>query len=103
MIDVERKMDLKDEEVDNRIETLTDQLDELKTSMENVHEKMYDYETSKKNNLIFYGIPREERETAKTLILKIKSVITNRLNIKRYISISAACRLFSGNHHLSYR
>merc|ERR1712155_164649 len=81
-------MDLKDEDVDNRIETLTDQLDELKTSMENVHEKMYDYETSKKNNLIFYGIPREERETAKTLILKIKSVITNRLNIKRYISIS---------------
>ena len=99
MIDVERKIDLKDEEVDNRIDNLTDQLDELKTCMENVHEKMYDYETSKKNNLIFYGIPKEERESTKTLILKIKSVITNRLNIKRYIAISGACRLFSGGRN----
>ena len=96
MMDVERKLDEKDEEVDTRIDTLTDQLDELKSCMENVHEKMYDYEASKKNNLIFYGIPKEEKETAKTLILKIKSIIQNRLNIKRYISISGACRLFSG-------
>ena len=96
MMDVERKLDEKDEEVDTRIDSLTDQLDELKSSMENVHEKMYDYEASKKNNLIFYGIPKEEKETAKTLILKIKSIIQNRLNIKRYISISGACRLFSG-------
>jgi len=96
MMDVERKFDEKDEEVDTRIDSLTDQLDELKSSMENVHEKMYDYEASKKNNLIFYGIPKEDKETAKTLILKIKSIIQNRLNIKRYISISGACRLFSG-------
>ena len=96
MIDVERKIDLKDEEVDIKIDNLTDQLDELKTCMENVHEKMYDYESSKMNNLIFYGIPKEDRETAKTLILKIKSIITNRLNIKRYIAISGACRLFTG-------
>ena len=98
MIDVERKIDLKDEEVDIKIDNLTDQLDELKTCMENVHEKMYDYESSKMNNLIFYGIPKEDRETAKTLILKIKSIITNRLNIKRYIAISGACRLFTGNN-----
>ena len=90
-----------DEEVDTRIDTLTDQLDELKSCMENVHEKMYDYETSKKNNLIFYGIPKEERETAKTLILKIKSIIQNRLNIRRYISISGACRLFTGQSFYS--
>ena len=96
MIDVERKMDQKDEEVDTRIDNLTDQLDELKTCMETVHEKMYDYESSKKNNLIFYGIPKEDRETTKTLILKIKSIITNRLNIKRYIAITGACRLFTG-------
>ena len=96
MMDVERKLDEKDEEVDTRIDSLTGQLDELKSSVENVHEKMYDYEASKKNNLIFYGIPKEEKETAKTLILKIKSIIQNRLNIKRYISISGACRLFSG-------
>ena len=97
MIDVERKIDLKDEEVDTRIDSLTDQLDELKTCMETVHEKMYDYESSKKNNLIFYGIPKEDRETTKTLILKIKSIITNRLNIKRYIALSGACRLFTGH------
>ena len=31
---------------------------------------MYDFEINKKNNLIFYGIGREERENGRTLLLK---------------------------------
>lgn len=96
LIDVEKKFDLKDEEVESRIENLSVQLADLKHTMENVHDKMYDFENSKKNNLIFYGIPREERESGKTLILKIKSLITNRLNIKRYIALTSATRLLAG-------
>ena len=94
--DVERKLDLKDEEVESRIKNLSFQLDDLKQTMENVHDKMYDFESSKKNNLIFYGIPREERESGRSLILKIKSLITTRLNIRRYISLTSATRLLTG-------
>ena len=94
--DVERKLDLKDEEVESRIENLSFQLDDLKQTMENVHDKMFDFESSKKTNLIFYGIPREERESGKSLILKIKSLITTRLNIRRYISLTSATRLLTG-------
>ena len=96
LIDVERKLDLKDEEVESRIENLSFQLADLKHTMENVHDKMYDFESSKKNNLIFYGIPREERESGKTLILKIKSLISSRLNIRRYIALTSATRLLTG-------
>ena len=101
LIDVERKLDLKDEEVESRIENLSFQLDDLKFTMENVHDKMFDFESSKKNNLIFYGIPREERESGKTLILKIKSLITSRLNIRRYIGLTSATRLLSGKSGIS--
>ena len=97
MIDVERKMDLKEEEVETRIGNLSFQLDDLKATMENVHDKMYDFGNSRKNNLIFYGIPREERENGKTLMIKIKSLITTRLNIKRYIGVSSAARLLTGH------
>ena len=96
LIDVERKLDLKDEEVESRIESLSGQLADLKHTMENVHDKMFDFESDKKNNLIFYGIPREERESGKTLILKIKNLITTRLNIRRYIALTSATRLLTG-------
>ena len=32
-----------------------------------LQEKMYDFEEKKKNNLIFYGVPQEPRETSEEL------------------------------------
>ena len=96
MIDVERKLESKDEEVESKIDVLAEQLEELKVLMESVHEKMYDNEACKKNNLIFYGIPREERETTKILMLKVKSIISMKLNIKRNVIVASVSRMFNG-------
>jgi hypothetical protein len=96
MIDVERKLESKDEEVDKKIDVLAEQLNDLKMSMEGVHEKMYEHDACKKNNLIFYGIPREDRETSKTLLIKVKSIISIKLNIKRNINVASASRMFNG-------
>ena len=35
----------------------------------------YDFEANKKNNLIFYGLPAEPRETPSLLINKVKQLI----------------------------
>ena len=34
-------------------------------------EKMYEFEANMKNNLIFYGVPQEERETPERLLSKV--------------------------------
>eukprot|EP00090_Calanus_glacialis_P027175 TRINITY_DN42770_c0_g1_i1.p1 TRINITY_DN42770_c0_g1~~TRINITY_DN42770_c0_g1_i1.p1 ORF type:complete len:322 (-),score=125.20 TRINITY_DN42770_c0_g1_i1:237-1106(-) len=96
MIDVEKKLQSNDEDVEQKIDALTEQLEDLKMTMESVHEKMYEHESCKKNNLIFYGIPREEKETSKTLLMKVKSIISNKLNIKRSINMLSISRMFNG-------
>ena len=35
-------------------------------------EKMYEFEANMRNNLIFYGVPQEERETPERLLSKVK-------------------------------
>ena len=96
LIDVERKLQSNDEEVEQKIDTLTEQLDDLKMTMESVHEKMYEHESCKKNNLIFYGVPREDKESSKTLLLKVKSIISIKLNIKRNLNVLSISRMFNG-------
>ena len=73
-------------EEDKKTDDLCDQVDEL-FSFET------DSENSKRNNLIFYGIPHEDRESSKSLILKIKNILSNKLKINRFIAISKASRI----------
>ena len=96
LMDVEKKLQSNDDDVEQKIDALTEQLEDLKMTMESVHEKMYEHESCKKNNLIFYGVPREEKESSKTLLLKVKSIISIKLNIKRNINILSICRMFNG-------
>ena len=70
---------------------------ELSTTMiENIQEKMYDYETTKKNNLIFYGIPTHRGETSSKLLANIQDIIRNNLNIARDIGIESVNRVLNG-------
>ena len=48
-----------------------DQLRELFERIDDVNEKLYEFETNKKNNLIFYGIQGETRETPSQLQEKV--------------------------------
>ena len=49
---------------EERIQDLVDRVD-------NIQEKMYDFEINKRNNLLFYGIKEERRETPSDLFNKV--------------------------------
>ena len=40
--------------------------------IDDIYEKLYEFEVNKKNNLIFYGIAGEHRETPSDLLLKVR-------------------------------
>ena len=61
-----------------------------------MHEKMYDFEQSKRNNLIFYGVKADENETNHTLANKILSIIKNVIGVRREVFLSAVSRLNTG-------
>ena len=63
----------------------------------------YDFETNKKNNLIFYGIPNEINEKEPLLILKVKELIKTHMKIRRDISITTATRMYTGPEVLGTR
>ena len=52
------------EETKAQINTLFSRVDEI-------NEKLYEFEINKKNNLIFYGLAGENRETPSVLIMKV--------------------------------
>ena len=49
-----------------------EQIQTLFARIDDINEKMYEFETNKKNNLIFYGIQGEHRETPTNLMMKVK-------------------------------
>ena len=88
-INVEKKLESKVELLLNKLETAVksmdhsrgnqdadmksfkDELTSLMDRVEEINEKMYDFEANKRNNLIFYGIPNEARETHSMLRQKV--------------------------------
>ena len=75
--EVDRKFETRNEEVETKMENIVDQLDYLKESVDSSDDKISDYEACKKNNLIFYGIPTEEKETDKILMMKVVDIISS--------------------------
>ena len=73
-----------------------EQIQELSERVDEINEKMYEFEVNKKNNLIFYGIQSEARETPSILLSKVTQMLRTNLNIKRDISLSSASRVMTG-------
>ena len=44
--------------------------------VDEINEKMYDFEANKRNNLIFYGIANETRETQPKLLQKATKLLS---------------------------
>ena len=78
------------------IQQLTDKVEKVDTGLENVQEKMYDFDANKKNNLIVYGIPNEVHEKEITLIAKVKELIKTNMKIRRELVITTVSRMFTG-------
>ena len=56
--------------------------------VEEINEKMYDFEANKRNNLIFYGLPNESREVQSALQQKITQIIRTNMGIRRDIPVA---------------
>ena len=65
------------EETKAQINTLFSRIDEI-------NEKLYEFEVNKKNNLIFYGLAGENRETPSVLIMKVGIIFKAGKNRKNF-------------------
>ena len=93
-------------------ENTKEQINILFSRIDDIHEKLYEFETSKKNNLIFYGISGEHRETPSELMAKvlpgdmeashlfsafqITAILKTTLSLRRDIVITKAARIQTG-------
>ena len=66
------------EETKAQINTLFSRVDEI-------NEKLYEFEINKKNNLIFYGLAGENRETPSVLIMKVGMFQSGKNNQKKLV------------------
>ena len=89
-IQMQQSGDTKTKELQNDLVKLTDRMEQMNNVLEDVQEKMYDFEANKKNNLIIYGIPNESRETTEMLANKVKDIMKTHMMIRREIPITKA-------------
>ena len=90
------------EDMEQNMKNLNENFDNMTVQLEDVQEKMYDFEQNKKNNLIFYGIPGDMKESKDDLKHKIFNLLKLRLNIRREIPILRASRMLTGNFKCMY-
>ena len=74
-------------EIQSKFGSLQKRFDEISNVMDNVMEKFYEFETQRKNNLIFYGVPEENNESTVELLRKIREIIRAQIGIRVNINI----------------
>ena len=77
----------KDKQSDD-MRTFKEDLETVMERVEEINEKMYDFEANKRNNLIFYGLPNETREVQTALQQKITQIMKTSMGIRRDIPVS---------------
>ena len=68
--------------------TFKEDLETVMERVEEINEKMYDFEANKRNNLIFYGLPNENREVQTALQQKITQIMKTSMGIRRDIPVA---------------
>ena len=56
----------------------------------------YEFEQTKANNLLFYGLGHDSKETPAQLVNKIENILRVNLDISRDIPLTKASRLLNG-------
>ena len=79
--------DSKDQQ-NHDMKSFKDELESVMERVEEINEKMYDFEANKRNNLIFYGIPNETKELQPALLQKITHIIRTSMGIRRDIPVA---------------
>ena len=65
-------MNASKEEMTSDISSMKADFEFLSNRVDEVSEKFHEFEQNKKNNLIFYGVPSEARETPNQLVVKVR-------------------------------
>ena len=81
---------------DVEMNALKDEVSAMIARVDDISEKMYEFEQNKKNNLLFYGIGSDNRETPDSLVQKIFIIMKTTLGLRREIPIVKASRVLTG-------
>ena len=89
-----------------RLETTVAGFDECmsinKRLLEQIREKLYNFDINKKNNLIFNGVPTIPNENNDRLVASIKTIIRKKLKIIRFIDILVTKREIFGVYFIQF-
>ena len=72
----------------NDMKNFKDELEHVMERVEEINEKMYDFEANKRNNLIFYGLPADHEETPESLALSVQRLLKEKMLLKREMIIT---------------
>ena len=88
--------------MEENVRNINEKMESVTIQIDDIQEKMYDFEQNKRNNLIFYGVPGQDRENRDDLRIKISNLLRLHLNIRREIPISKASRMLTGRYLIRF-
>jgi len=94
----EQRREYKAKFVDMDVEfaRMRERLETMNLILDDIQEKMYEFEQNKKNNLILYGITTKHPETSESLRVRISNIFRDNLNIRRDVPVLKASRVHTG-------
>jgi len=94
----EQRREYKSKFVDMDVEfaRMRERLETMNLILDDIQEKMYEFEQNKKNNLILYGITTKHPETSESLRVRITNIFRDNLNIRRDVPVTKATRVHTG-------
>ena len=87
-------------EIEFDVSGLKEKIESIDQGLAEVNEKLHEFEQNKRNNLIFYGLNNEIKETPEILLSKIQTIIRVTLGVRRDIPIPKVTRMYNGQYLL---
>jgi len=94
----EQRREYKSKFVDMDVEfsRMRERLETMNLILDDIQEKMYEFEQNKKNNIILHGVTTKHPETSESLRKRIVDIFRDNLNIRRDVPVTRASRIHTG-------
>jgi len=94
----EQRREYKSKFVDMDVEfsRMRERLETMNLILDDIQEKMYEFEQNKKNNIILHGVTTKHPETSESLRKRIVDIFRDNLNIRRDVPVTRATRIHTG-------
>ena len=70
------------EQLGSEFTAIQNKFEEISNVLENVLERLYEFESQRKNNLIFYGVTEETNEASIKLLGKVRDIVRLQFGIQ---------------------